>query len=97
MSWPVVPYFYLGRPARDVPRLNESTQLGEFADSVRAQGGLVLAFNVPGIEYVTVDSLAKVPGLRVVARLSDGAVFGSAPRVATPALPPTVAPSSPRP
>lgn len=96
-NWPVVPYFYLGRPARDVPRLNESTQLGEFADSVRAQGGLVLAFNVPGIEYVTVDSLAKVPGLRVVARLSDGAVFGPAPRVATPALPPTVAPSSPRP
>jgi hypothetical protein len=94
-NWPVVPYFYLGRPARDIPRVNESAQLGEFADSVRATGGLVLAFDVPGIEYVPVDSLAKVAGLRMVARLHDGAVFGPAPAAAIPARPPTVAPPSP--
>jgi hypothetical protein len=78
-NWPVVPYFYLGRPARDVPRLNESAQLRKFADSVRVHDGLVLAFNAPGEEYVTVDSLAKVPGLRMIARLHDGAVFAPAP------------------
>ena len=82
--------------ARDVPRLNERDQLGEFADSVRANRGLVLAFNESGIEYVTVDSLAKAPGLRLVARLHDGAVFGPAPSAATPARPPTVALPSPR-
>jgi hypothetical protein len=95
-NWPVVAYFYLRRPARDVPRLNESDQLGEFADSVRANDGLVLAFNESGMEYVTVDSLAKVPGLRIVARLHDGAVFGPAPGGATPVRPPTVALPSPR-
>jgi hypothetical protein len=94
-NWPVVPYFYLGRPARDVPRLDESPLLRVFADSVRVHDGLVLAFAVPGIEYVTMDSLAKVPGLRTVARLQDGAVFAPAPAVAIPARPPTAAPPSP--
>jgi len=91
-NWPVVAYFYLRRPARDVPRLNESSQLREFADSLRTHDGLVLAFNVAGMEYVTVDSLAKTPGLRMIARVSDGAVFAAAPREASPALPPPVAP-----
>jgi hypothetical protein len=95
-NWPVVAYFYLRRPARDVPRLNETDQLREFADSVRANDGLVLAFNESGMEYVTVDSLAKVPGLRMIARLHDGAVFAPAPAAATPARPPTVALPSPR-
>jgi len=93
-NWPVVAYFYLGRPARDIPRLDETELLREFADSVRARDGLVLAFNEAGGEYVTVDSLAKAPGLRMITRLHDGAVFGPAPRVATPALPPTAAPPS---
>ena len=96
-NWPVVPYFYLGRPARDVPRLNESARLREFADSVRAHDGLVLAFDVPGIEYVPVDSLAKTPGLQIIARLHDGVVFAPAPAGATPARPPTAALPSPPP
>ena len=62
-NWPVVAYFYLRRPARDIPRLNESSQLREFADSVRVHDGLVLAFKESGMEYVTVDSLAKTVGL----------------------------------
>lgn len=95
-NWPVVAYFYLRRPARDVPRLNETNQLQEFADSVRANDGLVLAFDASGVEYVTVDSLAKVPGLRMVARLHDGAVFGPALDAATPVRPPTAALPSPR-
>jgi hypothetical protein len=94
-NWPVVAYFYLRRPARDVPRLDETARLREFADSVRAHDGVVLAFDVPGMEYVTVDSLSKVRGLRMIARLHDGAVFASAPDAATPALPPTGAPPSP--
>ncbi|HEX7979422.1 MAG TPA: hypothetical protein VF461_12530 [Gemmatimonadaceae bacterium] len=94
-NWPVVAYFYLDRPARDVPRLNEADQLSAFADSLRAHDGRVLAFDVAGMEYETVDSLAKTPGLRMIARLHDGAVFAPAPVGATPALPPTGAPSSP--
>jgi hypothetical protein len=92
-NWPVVSYFYLGRPARDVPRLDETHLLGAFADSLRARDGRVLAFDVPGVEYLPMDSLMKAPGLRVVARVRDGAVLAATP--ARPALPPTAALTSP--
>jgi hypothetical protein len=95
-NWPVVAYFYLGRPARDVPRLNEGDSTRAFVDSVRAHDARVLVFNVPGVEYMTVDSLARMPGLREIARVHDGAVFAAVPRDATPALPPTVVRPSPR-
>jgi hypothetical protein len=95
-NWPVVAYFYLGRPARDIPRLDEGAQVNQFVGSVRAHDARVLAFNESGMEYMTVDSLAKMPGLRVIARVHDGAVFAAVPREATPALPPIVAPPSPR-
>jgi hypothetical protein len=91
-NWPVVSYFYLRRPARDVPRLNEADHLGAFADSLRARDGRVLAFDVPGVEYVPMDSLMKVPGLRVVARMRDGAVLAAT--SARPVPPPTSAPPS---
>jgi hypothetical protein len=74
-NWPVMSYFYLRRPARDVPRLDEAARMAEFVDSLRTRGGRILAFSWPGIEYVPLDSLAKVPGLRVVARRRDGAVL----------------------
>ena len=92
-NWPVVSYFYLGRPARDVPRLDEADLLRAFADSLRARDGRVLAFDVPGVEYLPMDSLMKAPGLRVVARLHDGAVLAAAPVRPVPL--PKAAPTSP--
>jgi hypothetical protein len=92
-NWPVVSYFYLGRPARDVPRLDEPDVLCAFADSLRARDGRVLAFDVPGVEYLPMDSLMKAPGLRVVARVHDGVVLAAAP--ARPAPPPRAARTSP--
>lgn len=90
-NWPVMSYFYLRRPARDVPRLTEVARMREFVDSLRARDGRVLEFATPGIEYVSLDSLEKVPGLRVVARRGDGAVLAPAER-ATPAPSPRNAP-----
>ncbi|HKH91588.1 MAG TPA: hypothetical protein VKA54_07285 [Gemmatimonadaceae bacterium] len=74
-NWPVMSYFYLRRPARDVPRLAEAARLPEFVDSLRLRGGRILAFAWPGIEYVPMDSLSRVPGLRAVARRRDGIVL----------------------
>jgi hypothetical protein len=74
-NWPVMSYFYLRRPARDVPRLEEAERLSEFVDSLRARGGRVLQFSWPGPEYLPLDSLLKAPGLRVVARRRDGVVL----------------------
>jgi hypothetical protein len=94
-NWPVMSYFYLRRPARDVPRLGETARTSEFVDSLRARGGRILEFTWPGIEYVPVDSMVLVPGLRVVARRRDGVVLApdGEPR---PARPPRSAPPSPR-
>jgi hypothetical protein len=92
-NWPVMSYFYLRRPARDVPRLNETARMGEFVDSLRHDDGRILEFTWPGIEYMPVDSLEKVPGLRVVARRADGVVFAAVGE-ATPTRPPKSAPPS---
>ena len=94
-NWPVMSYFYLRRPARDVPRLEETARMAEFVDSLRVRGGRILEFNWPGIEYVPVDSMVKVPGLRIVARRADGVVLAPLDEP-TPARPPKSAPPSPR-
>jgi hypothetical protein len=44
-------------------------------DSLRLRGGRILEFAWPGIEYVPIDSMSRVPGLRVVARRRDGIVL----------------------
>ena len=95
-NWPVMSYFYLRRPARDVPRLEEAARMAEFVDSLRSRDGRVLEFTWPGVEYVTVDSMVKVPGLRIVARRADGVVLAPADDP-TPARPPRSAPPSRRP
>jgi hypothetical protein len=90
-NWPVMSYFYLRRPARDVPRLAEAARMGEFVDSLRVRGGRILEFTTPGIEYVPLDSMVRVKGLRVVARRRDGVVLAPA-SDATPAPSPRTAP-----
>ena len=74
-NWPVMSYFYLRRPARDVPRLEETARMAEFVDTLRVRDGRILQFTWPGIEYVPVDSMVKVSGLRIVARRADGVVL----------------------
>jgi len=95
-NWPVMSYFYLRRPARDVPRLEESARMAEFADSLRVRGGRILAFTWPGIEYVPADSMVKVPGLRVVARRADGVVLGPVDEPTPARRPRSAPPSRPR-
>jgi hypothetical protein len=95
-NWPVMSYFYLRRPARDVPRLAETARMGEFVDSLRRHDGRVLEFTWPGIEYVSVDSLEKVPGLRVVARRADGVVLAAAGEPTPARRPRSDSPSRPR-
>jgi hypothetical protein len=93
-NWVAVIYFYLHRPARDVPLRVESSRMAEFVDTLRKHDGRILEFRVPGPEYVTLDSLVKVPGLRVVETWPDGAVLAPAPVAPAPA---TTTPARPRP
>jgi hypothetical protein len=77
-NWVAAVYFHLRRPARDVPMLNEMGRLREFACVLRQADGRAIVFTVPGVEYVTVDSLRRAPELRVVAERADGTVFAAA-------------------
>ena len=76
-NWPAAVYFHLHRPARELPKDFDAATLNAFADTVRVRGGRVLLFNVAATEYAPTASLVKVPGLRTVARLSDGIVLSS--------------------
>ena len=52
--------------------------LAEFADTLRAHHGVVLAFDHPSPHQVGVADLRKTAGLRQVIRLADGSVFAPA-------------------
>lgn len=75
-NWPSVVYFHLHRPARELPKDRDSLTLAAFADTVRVRGAVVLMFDTPTAEYVPVDSLLKLRGLRTIVRLRDGVVLG---------------------
>jgi hypothetical protein len=77
-NWPAAVYFHLHRPARELPKEHDAATLAAFADTVRARGGRVLLFDVETSEYAPTASLEKLPGLRIVARLSDGVVLSAA-------------------
>lgn len=74
-NWPAAIYFYLHRPAREVPRRNDSAGLAAFVDTLRARDGRVLAFTAPGPEFVTSRTLTQLPGLDVVTLAPDGVVL----------------------
>jgi hypothetical protein len=76
-NWPAAVYFNLHRPARELPKELDPATLAAFADTVRVRGGRVLLFDVEANEYAPIASLLKLPGLRVVTRLSDGVVLSA--------------------
>jgi hypothetical protein len=51
----------------------------ELADTLRARGGVVLAFTVPDASVATGEQLRRVSGMRVIAQLEDGIVLEAEP------------------
>jgi hypothetical protein len=78
-NWPSALYFHLHRPARGLPDANKPQLFRPFADTLRARGGVVLAFTVPDASVATGAALRRVPGLRVIAELHDGIVLDAWP------------------
>ena len=78
-NWPAAVYFYLHRPARELPRQRalEPETLRAFADTVRARNGRVMLFNVQAVDYPSNAMMIKAPGFHVVARVADGVVLGA--------------------
>ena len=69
--------FHLHRAAFEVPNDSTPALLDAFADTVRARGGVVLAFDQPSPDQIDVAALARAPGLYAVARVADGTVFAA--------------------
>lgn len=76
-NWPAAIVFHLHRAAHEVPNDSTAALLGAFADTLRARGGVVLAFDQPSPDQVGVAALASASGLRTVARLADGTIFAA--------------------
>ena len=76
-NWPAAIVFHLHRAAFEVPNDSTPALLDAFADTVRARGGVVLAFDQPSPDQIGVAALARAPGLHAVARVADGTVFAA--------------------
>ena len=81
-NWPVVGYFHLGRPVRELPETYDARVLRAFGDTLRRRKGIILGFNAPSPGMVNPDSLARLLGLRELGRFDDGRAWG--PPIPTP-------------
>lgn len=79
-NWPSAVYFHLHRPSRYVPPARDTALLAAFADTLRATDGRAIVFTVPGVDYMTRETLERAPGLRIVTELEDGVVLAAATR-----------------
>ncbi len=77
-NWPAALYFNAGRPSHDVPDVTDALTLRRFRDRLARSHGVVVAFSAPNSDVAPPDSVARVLGLRQIARFSDGSVWGLA-------------------
>lgn len=74
-NWPAAVYFHLHRPSHSLPKTDEAGELTDFVDTLRQLDGRALVFDAPNADDIVAKALTEQPGLRVVARLSDGVVL----------------------
>lgn len=74
-NWPAAVYFHLHRTSYTLPEKTESAALLAFADTLRRRNGRVLLFDAPNADDIVADSIVRLRGLHVVARLDDGVVL----------------------
>jgi 4-amino-4-deoxy-L-arabinose transferase-like glycosyltransferase len=74
-NWPAAVYFHLHRPSYSLPTEGETETLASFVDTLRRRNGRVLLFKAVNADDVVAPSLIEQPGLRVLARTSDGVVL----------------------
>jgi hypothetical protein len=77
-NWPAALYFNAGRASHDVPDVTDALTLRRFRDRLARSHGVVVAFSAPNSDVAPPDSVARVLGLRQIARFSDGSVWGLA-------------------
>ena len=74
-NWPAAVYFHLHRPSYSLPEPDEANEVAGFVDTLRRRDGRALVFDAPNADDIVARTLTEQPGLRVVARSSDGVVL----------------------
>ena len=74
-NWPAAVYFHLHRPSYSLPGADETEALGNFTETLRQRDGRAIIFNAVNADDIVAPSLLLQPGLRVIARTSDGVVL----------------------
>jgi hypothetical protein len=77
-NWPAALYFNAGRASHDLPDVTDALTLRRFRDRLARNHGVLVAFSAPNSDVAPPDSVARVLGLRQIARFSDGSVWGLA-------------------
>ncbi|HVX41404.1 MAG TPA: hypothetical protein VHB25_17700 [Gemmatimonadaceae bacterium] len=77
-NWPAAIYFHVHRPAWLLPDVKDAKTLRAFGDTLASRHGVVIAFDAPSPDVAPVDTIVRGAGLREIAKLSDGVVYGSA-------------------
>jgi len=74
-NWPPAIFFYLHRPAHELPNEVDDAVLRAFADTVAARNAIVLLFDHPSPDQIDSTAILRLPSLRRIARVPDGSVF----------------------
>jgi hypothetical protein len=78
-NWPAAVFFYLHRTAHELPGDSTAEVLRAFVDTLRARNGVVIVFDQPSPDQIGATALQRSSGLRQIARVTDGSVFGAMP------------------
>ena len=78
-NWPAAIYFHAHRAAWLLPDVDDAKTLRAFGDTLASRHGIVIAFQAPSPDVAPLDTIVRGAGLRAIATLSDGVVYGPAP------------------
>ncbi|MGE5099697.1 MAG: hypothetical protein ACM3SX_06905, partial [Deltaproteobacteria bacterium] len=69
-------YFHAHKPAWLLPDTRDVSLLRTFGDTLASRHAVVVAFDTFSPDCVPPDSVAAIAGLRTIARLADGTIYG---------------------
>jgi len=81
-NWPAAIYFRTNRIARDIPQSLDTADMHEFADIMREQNGVFVAFSSRNTDYPPSDSIAREAGLVQAGQFPDGKLWIAPPQSA---------------
>jgi hypothetical protein len=77
-NWPAALYFRAGRASHDLPDVTDALTLRRFRERLARSHGVLVGFTSPNGDVASPDSIARILALHVIARFTDGTVWGLA-------------------